>query len=135
MLVETTKSGQLVGFADDDQPILVQLEGRYDVTEFWTQKEALQELHDQMLGEIVGDQPHLAEQPLPERPAPPHVVKTSFWGKKQSRVQQEAAVTKPAKAPVAVNVQIEQVNFRTENEYGLYETLRSRAVMMAVDVR
>lgn len=135
MLVETTKNGQLVGFPDDDQPILVQLEGRYDVTEFWTQEEALEELHDQMLGEMVGDQPHLAEQPLPERPAPPPAVKTSFWGKKQSRVQQEAAVTKPAKAPVAVNVQIEQVNFRTENEYGLYETLRSRAVMMAVDVR
>lgn len=115
--------------------MLVQLEGRYDVTEFWTQQEALQELHDQMLGELVGDQPQLAEQPLPERPAPPPAVKASFWGKKQSKGRQEVSVAKPVKAPVTVDVQTEQVNFRTENEYGLYETLRSRAVMMAVDVR
>lgn len=123
-----------MGFSEDEHPVLIHLEGRYDGSEFWNQQEALTELHDQMLAELVGDQPQLGEQPLPERPAAPPAVKSSFWGRRLSKMPEVKPAMK-AKAPVTVDVQMEQVHFRSENEYGLYETLRSRAVVMVVDVR
>ncbi|KAK4613586.1 hypothetical protein CLAFUW4_09459 [Fulvia fulva] len=133
---ETSSRGQLVGFPEDDRPILIQLEGRYDSTQFWSQQEALDLLRDQTLVAVAGDVPTPLPmvEPLPERPAQPK--RSSFWGRKSS---QPTGPSKPApkqsKPPVSVEVQSEQANFRTETEYGLYETVCGRTVLLVVDVR
>lgn len=135
MIAETTKKGQLVGFPDDDAPVLIQLEGFYDGTQFWAQEEALKLLQEQMLLEIAGEMPKpVVEEPLPSRPVVQS--KSSFWGRKQSKAPEPPrVVATSSRAPVTVDVHMEHVNFRTETEYGLYETLRGRAVMAVVIVR
>ncbi|KAK4498139.1 hypothetical protein PRZ48_010795 [Zasmidium cellare] len=131
---DITRKGELVGFPEDERPIMIQLEGRYDGTQFWTQREALDLLKEQMLLELGGVLPTpVVEQPLPPRPEPQS--KSSFWGRKQSKAPEPRPVAKPPKPPVTVDVEMDQVNFRTETEYGLYETLRGRAVLVTVDVR
>ena len=83
-------------------------------------------------GDVPEPQPIL--EPLPERPV--QQTRSSFWGRKSS---QAAGPSKPLpkrpKAPVSVEVLSEQANFRTETEYGLYETVRGRTVLLIVDVR
>lgn len=93
-------------------------------------------MQQQMTVEIGGDLPAPAveEQPLPPRPVEQR--KSSFWGRKQSKAAEpHRPVATSARSPVTVEVQMEYVNFRTETEYGLYETLRGRAVMVVVVVR
>lgn len=82
------------------------------------------------LGGGVG--PAIAE-PLPPRPEPQ--PKSSFWSRKQSKAPEPRPVAKQSEPPVTVDVEMDQVNFRTETEYGLYETIRGRAVLVTVDVR
>jgi hypothetical protein len=41
----------------------------------------------------------------------------------------------PVMLPVRVDVQLDEIHFRTETEYGLYETLRAKVVLAVVDVR
>lgn len=123
-----------MGFPQDDRPILIQLEGRYDGTQFWTQREALDLLKEQMLLELGGVLPTpLVERELPPLPEPQ--PRSSFWSRKQSKAPEPRPAMKPPKPPVTVDVEMDQVNFRTETEYGLYETIRGKAVLVTVDVR
>lgn len=109
--------------------MLIQLEGRQDTLQFWTQEEARIELQKQMLAAISDGIPGTATEPqLP----PPPASKSSFFGKKSSKAPE---VAKPVKVPVMVDVQLDEAHFRAENEYGLYETLRCRCLLVMVDVR
>ncbi|EME42231.1 hypothetical protein DOTSEDRAFT_54653 [Dothistroma septosporum NZE10] len=132
---ETSSRGQLVGFPEDDRPILIQLEGKYNGIQFWSQQEALDLLRDQTLAAVIGDvsvmQPVVV--PLPERPA--KQTWSSFWGRKSSLAAGPSRSPKQTKPPVSVEVRSEQANFRTETAYGLHETVRGRTVMMIVEVR
>lgn len=133
---DASRKGQLVGFPDDETPTLIQLEGRQDTMEFWTQEAARGELQNQMLAAISEDLPSTAiGTPLPERPAPPPATKSSFFGRKQSKAPAVATSTVPAKAPVTVEVQLEEGHFRGETEYGLFETQRCRGLLVTVEVR
>lgn len=88
-----------------------------------------------MLIEMSDSMPTVV-QPLPERHAPPPAARSSFWGRKQKAPEtRPEPVRKVEKPPVSVNVQLDEVHFRTETEYGLYETLRGRCVMIEVEVR
>lgn len=125
----------MVGWSEDDRPLLVQLEGRYDGTQFWTQQEALDLLRDHVLSAVAGDMPKpFIQRTLPDRPPPQ--AKTSLFGRKPGK---STELPKPApvlqQLPAVVDVQLDQVNFRRENEYGLFETTRGRAVVMMIDVR
>ena len=132
---DSSRKGQLVGYSEDHIPTLIQLEGLYDTLEFWMQQEALDQLHSQMLVSLSDNvQTHVERQSLPERPTAP-VAKPSFFGRKPSKAMETTPVPKPGPAPVTVNVQLDEAYFRTENEYGLYETLRGRCVLVEVDVR
>ena len=62
-------------------------------------------------------------------------VKSSFWSRKQSKSPAIAAASSPPRLPVAVDVQLDEAHFRTETAYGLYETLRTRALLVVVEVR
>lgn len=129
------REGQLVGFPADETPILIQLEGRQDMLEFWTQQQALDELKTQLLDALSDSMPAIFE-PLPERPAPPPAAKSSFWSRKQKAPEVNSEVARRAeKPPVSVAVQLDEVHFRTETEYGLFETLRGQCVLIEVNVR
>ena len=75
-------------------------------------------------------------EPLPERPAPPPATKSTFWSRRQKttevRPQPERKIERP---PVSVDVQLDEVHFRAETEFGLYETLRGRCMVVEVNVR
>jgi hypothetical protein len=115
---------------------LIQLEGRQDTLEFWTQEEARKELQSEMLAAISDDLPTKAIEPsLPERPTPSSATKSSFFGRKQGKEPTVAVQANPVKPPVVVDVQLDEVHFRAETEYGLYETLRCRCLLVAVEVR
>ena len=115
---------------------MIQLEGRQDTLEFWTQEDARSHLQRQMLAAITNSVPTMpVEQPLPERPAPPPAMRSSLFGRKQSKAPEVNAAPKPIVPPITIEVQLDEVHFRTETEYGLYETLRGRAVLVTVDVR
>lgn len=134
--LDCTRKGQLVGFGEDDTPILVQLEGRQDHLEFWTQQTALATLHDQLLAAISEDMPtpEPLETLLLEEPHPG--FRSSWFGRKQSKLPSLGPIMKmPAKVPVTVEVHLDEVHFRSETEYGLYQTLKGRCVWVAVEVR
>lgn len=140
---DASRKGTLVGFPDGDVPTMIQFEGRQNGMQFWQQDEALSELKSQLHlavsdGVSVGGSQHTAEQyaspPLP--PPPPQAPrKTSWFGRKSAQAPQPVQqVRTPAASPVTVDVQMDEIHFRSETEYGLYETLRARAVVVNVDI-
>ncbi|KAK3643934.1 hypothetical protein LTR56_006765 [Elasticomyces elasticus] len=128
---DCSRKGELVGYAEDEVPVLVQLEDGGDTVEFWRQPEALDLLRSQMMTAVSPTSTdHLP--PLPTRPSlPPAARKTSLFGRKPLKSPEVQTVLK---APVTVDVKMEDVFFRTENEYGLYQTLCGRAVLLTVEV-
>ncbi|KAK5685295.1 hypothetical protein LTS10_003373 [Elasticomyces elasticus] len=128
---DCSRRGELVGYAEDEVPVLVQLEDAGDTVEFWRQSEALDLLRSQMMTAVSPTSTdHLP--PLPTRPSlPPAVRKTSLFGRRPVKPPEVQTVLK---APVTVDVKMEDVFFRTENEYGLYQTLCGRAVLLTVEV-
>ncbi|PPJ54348.1 hypothetical protein CBER1_07108 [Cercospora berteroae] len=131
---ETSRRGELVGFSDDELPIVIQLDGQYDGSQFWSQDEALSLLRDQMSTELGGDPPmRPMRETLPERPS--EQPKSSFWGRKSNKPIAGKPVAVAPPPPVTVEVEMDQVNFRTETEFGLYETVRGRGVLMTVYIR
>ena len=134
--IDASRKGQLVGFPEDETPILIQLEGRQDTLEFWTQEEARKELQSEMLAAISDGLPTKAgDPPLPERPMPSSGSKSSFFSRKQGKAPAVMVQASSVQAPVVVDVQLDEVHFRAETEYGLYETLRCRCLLVAVEVR
>jgi hypothetical protein len=120
----------LVGF--DEEVVLVQLEGRIDSNQFWTQPEALEELQKLLYFAIAGEAP---VQPVEQRPLLPKKPPRSSWfGRKSSSTIDQIPVAAPAKPPVSVDVQLKEVHFRTANDYGLYETTRARAILTTVEL-
>ena len=102
--------------------------------EFWTQQEALDQLQNQILDAISDSVPiQPIAQALPVRPQPP-ASKSSFFGRK-STSSEPARESKTSKPPVSVTAELDEVHFRSENDYGLYETLRGRCVLVTVEVR
>lgn len=124
-----------MGFPEDDLPILIQLDGRHDTLEFWTQREAISSLETQLLAAVADDLPAPSiTQPLPLPEAPPK--KSSMFGRRA--VKASPSLSRPQTAdtsPVKVKAQLSETNFRDENEYGLYETVRGRALLVSVQVR
>lgn len=132
---DASRKGQLVGFPADETPVLIQLEGRQDTLEFWMQQQAIDELKTQLVVAISDSMPTVIE-PLPERSTPPPAAKSSFWSRKQRASEAKlGSAHRVEKPPVSVDVLLDEVHFRTETEFGLYETLRGRCIMIEVDVR
>ena len=75
--------------------------------------------------------PHSEAVALPQHPP----QKTSWFGLKSSKAAVSVRDEVNAACPVTVDVQLDEVHFRSESEYGLYETLRAKVVMAVVDVR
>ena len=132
----TRRKGQLVGYPEDEIPTLIQLESEHDTLEFWIQQEALEQLRTQLLEAISDHVPSFPiRQPLPERQVPPSATKSSLFNRRQNKAPEGKAPSKTVKLPVTVDAQLDDVHFRTETKFGLYETLRGRGVLVTVEVR
>ncbi|RMY47192.1 hypothetical protein D0865_08823 [Hortaea werneckii] len=127
--------GQLVGFTEDEVPLMIQLEGRHDVSEFWQQQEAVALLQEQTLNAVSDSMvlpPVQAPLPLREQPVPAN--KKSLFGSRSKLPQVGQSRPSVQMPPVTVSVKMEEVYFRTETAYGLMETLRRNALLLAVQV-
>jgi len=139
MSLDASRKGTAVGFPDDEVPTIIQFEGSQNGTQFWQQDEVLYELKVQLHNAVSDGIPaermrqHAEAIALPPPPPPPQ--KTSWFGRKSSKaavpVREEVSVV----SPVTVEVHLDEVHFRSETEYGLYETLRAKVVMAVIDVR
>lgn len=126
----------MVGFPEDKIPIVIQLEGGYDGTQFWTQQEVIALLQEQTLAAVADQMPRpddVEDVALPVRPEPE--PRHSFWGRKQSKAPAPMHAAQPTMPPVTVDIEQDQFSFRSETPYGLFETLRARAVLITVDVK
>ena len=123
-----------MGFPDDEVPTIIQFEGSQNGTQFWQQDEVLSELRVQLHNAVSDGMPrqHPEAIALPP-PAPPQ--KTSWFGRKSSKTAVPVRAEVPVACPVTVDVHLDEIHFRSETEYGLYETLRAKVVMATVDVR
>ena len=134
-----SRKGTAVGLPDDEVPTIIQFEGSQNGTQFWQQDEVLYELKVQLHNAVSDGIP--AERMRQHAriialPPPPPTQKTSWFGRKSSKkaavpIREEVSVV----PPVTVEVHLDEVHFRSETEYGLYETLRAKVVMAVVDVR
>ncbi|GAB1743481.1 hypothetical protein NU219Hw_g9309t1 [Hortaea werneckii] len=127
--------GQLVGFAEDEVPVMIQLEGRHDVSEFWQQQEAVALLQEQTLSAVCDSMVLSPVQaPLPLREQPFLASRRSLFGSRSKVPYVEQSRPSVQTPPVTVSVKMEEVYFRTETAYGLMETLRRNALLLAVQV-
>lgn len=124
-----------MGFVEDEAPLMIQLEGRHDVSEFWQQQEAVALLQEQTLN-AVSDSMVLppVQAPLPPREQPVPANKRSLFGSRSKLPQVEQSPPSVQMPPVTVSVKMEEMYFRTETAYGLMETLRRNALLLAVQV-
>lgn len=137
LIPDVSRKGTVVGFPDDDVPTNIQFEGSQNGTQFWQQEEVLYELKVQLWNAVSDGIP--AERMLRHSEAialpPPLPQKTSWFGRKSSKAAIPVREEVPVVCPVTVDVHLDEVHFRSETEYGLYETLRAKVVVAVVDVR
>ena len=115
-------------------PTIIQFEGSQNGTQFWQQDAVLSELKVQLHNAVSDGLPRQHPEAV-ALPPPPPPQKTSWFGRKSSKAAVPVRTEVPAACPVTVDVQLDEINFRSEAEYGLYETLRVKVVMAVVDVR
>lgn len=129
--------GQLVEISEDERPILIRLDGPQDRLEFWMQQEALDMLRNQLTMAISDDVPAATQSRAPAKiPDLPPATKTSIFGRKKSGPPQATSSTTPEELPSAsAQVQLDEVHFRSETEFGLLQTTTVRCVMVALHVR
>lgn len=128
-----------MGLPDDEVPTMIQFEGSQNGTQFWQQDEVLDELRMQLHNAVSDGIPvermrqHAEAMILPQ--PPPAAQKTSWFGRKSSKATVPVREQVSVVSLVTVEVHLDEVHFRSETEYGLYETLRAKVVMAVIDVR
>lgn len=131
--IEHGRHGVLVGYSEDEMPVIILLEGRIDTIEFWMQQEAVKQLQSQMLTAVSNDLPNSIEEPTPSPGAV--LPKTSIFSRKPAKAAERPRGNRIVKPSARVEALFEEAYFRSENEFGLYETHRSKCVSLTVDVR
>ncbi len=115
---------------------MIELEGQKDALAFWSQQEALDELHRQLRVAVTEGVPNPVREEATTPPsAVPPAAKASFFGRKQTKTQATSTERGPAKRSTNVEVALDEIHFRAENAFGLYETKRARCVLVNVDIR
>lgn len=132
--LDSSRKGTVVGFLDDEVPTIIQFEGSQNGTQFWQQDEVLSELRAQLHNAVSDGLPRQYPDAI-TLPPPPPPQKSSWFGRKSSKAAVPVRAELPTVCPVSVDVHLDEINFRSETEYGLYETLRAKVVMVVVDVR
>lgn len=115
-------------------PALIQFEGRQNSMQFWSQDEALAELKVQLRDIVSDGMPAEIGQERQEKTVLPPTRKTSWFGRKPSKAAVPTREPQPAACLVKVNVQLDEIYFRSETEYGLYETSRAQVIGVTVQI-
>ena len=107
--------------------------------QFWQQEEALSELREQLKRAVTDGVPvDSAPSVYPdERPTQPP-KKSSWFSRKSSKAPEHPsskAQSTSSQPTSPVEVGLDDVHFRSETDFGLYETQSARVVMATVDVR
>ena len=134
---DASRKGAMVGFPDDSVPTMIQFEGSQNGTQFWQQDEVLSELKVQLRNAVSDGIPpeRMRQHSEPVALPPPPPPKSSWFGRKSSKAAVPVGEEAPFACPVTVDVHLDEAHFRSETEFGLYETLRAKVVMAVVDVR
>ena len=142
--IDTSKAVEILGFASDEEPNVVRLEGQMNCTEFWRVQAVIVEL-ERVLRESLNASPQL-RSPIRERSEfeIPHKSKRNFLSKFIGRGEEERS---PSGNPevgvrkvdesglVLVKVRLEEISLRTMNDFGLYDTMSKQCVIIRVDAR
>ena len=142
-----SKSVEVIGFASDQEPKVVRLEGNMNRTEFWRPQPVVVEL-ERALREMLSTSAHLnpAGTALVEsEPKPRQQSKRSFLSKMVGSTKREGK--SPAEdsemnagrlaggGSVLVAARLEWLSLRTLSEFGLYDTMARQCIIIQVDAR
>ncbi|KAF2664662.1 hypothetical protein BT63DRAFT_429421 [Microthyrium microscopicum] len=120
---------EMVGLADSDESYEeVVLEEEMDTQEFWEQPEALSDLRKLLKTSIASSNWYEQEEELPVRPV--QKISKGFFGKKSQPV-----TASPKRPQVTVEVGHEDMSYRIENSFGLYDTIAKPAIVVRVNTR
>ncbi|KAF2631639.1 hypothetical protein BU25DRAFT_192560 [Macroventuria anomochaeta] len=141
---DTSKAVEVIGFASDEVPDVVRLEGQMNRTEFWRVQTVITEL-ERVLRDSLNASPQ-SRSPLRERSEleAPHKQKRNFLAKFVGRGEEERL---PSGDPevgikkmdesglVLVKARLEEISLRTLSEFGLYDTVSKQCVIIRIDAR
>lgn len=141
---DTSKAVEVLGFASDEEPNVVRLEGQMNRTEFWRVQAVIVEL-ERVLRDSLNASPQL-RSPVRERSefGTQHKPKRNFLAKFVGRGEEERS---PSGNPevgvkrvdetglVLVKARLEELSLRTMSDFGLYDTTSKQCVIIRVDAR
>jgi hypothetical protein len=110
----------------------VRLEEEIDTEEFWNQPETLRDLQRLLTTSIPSSSFYEPEEQLPVRPAPVQISR-SFFGRKKAGSPSQPVI--PKRQHIDVKVASEDMCYRVENDFGLYETIARPAIVIRVDTK
>jgi hypothetical protein len=140
------KPVEVIGFANDESPRVVRLEGQLNKTEFWKAQGVVSELERILKETLSPEDASRSRAPVEVEPAQPQQTsRRKFFSKFVPSMGPEQR--SPAGNPevgvrtienldaVRVRARLEELCLRTENEFGLYDTLTRQCVIISVDAR
>jgi hypothetical protein len=138
---------EVIGFASDQEPKVVRLEGHMNRTEFWIPRPVVVEL-ERALREILSTSAHLSlvgTAHMESGPNPRQQSKRSFLSKMvgstkregKSPVEQAEVISGqlPGGGSVLAAARLEWLSLRTLSEFGLYDTMARQCIIVQVDAR
>ena len=129
MLAGVDSDRELIGFPQNEKPVIVVLRGEADELEFWSQAQVIHELDLQLTRSLdvcsTSFSRAAADTPLSVRGP---VLRRNPFLKKQP-VDGVAAAVDSGKT---LDVKLGEVYFRTETTFGLFETIALQAVVIRV---
>jgi hypothetical protein len=144
---EDTKQVEVIGFASEEEPKIVRLEGQMNRTEFWRVQAVIEEL-ERVLRESLNASAYLRSPTRPGRSEFEEVVKQprrsllsrampSLGPEKRSASgNPEVGVRQVDNTGlVLVKARLEEICLRTLSEFGLYDTMAKQCVIVRVDAR
>jgi hypothetical protein len=139
-----TNRVEVIGFASDEEPNVVRLEGQMNRTEFWRVPAVVSEL-ERVLRERLNADTQLRDAIRPEVSSPSsssQPPKRGFFSKwmgpdkKASIANPEVGVRQTEEfGSVVVSCRIEEICLRTVSEFGLYGTMTKQCVIVRVDAK
>lgn len=141
---DTSKAVEVLGFASEEEPNIVRLEGQMNRTEFWRVQAVIVEL-ERVLRESLNASSQL-RSPVRDRSQfdAPQKPKRGFLAKFVGRGEEERS---PGGNPevgvrkleesglVLVKARLEEISLRTLSDFGLYDTMSKQCVIVRIDAR
>jgi hypothetical protein len=142
-----TKPVEVIGYASEEEPKVVRLEGEMNRTEFWRVQVVIGEL-ERVLGGMLNEDRH-AYVPKSEFESPVASTSTMKGSRRALLGRFVPSLGPERKSPgrnpevgveeglgrVAVKARLEELCLRTVNEFGLYDTLARQCVIVRVNAR